>query len=142
VLQETASAFEAEAARRGIRLAIEAGPGTATFRMDRGTIGQVLSNLVSNALRYTPAGGSVTLGASREDGALVLTVRDTGHGIDPAALPHVFDRFTRADPSRHDSEHAGLGLAIAKALVEAHGGTIAVESEPGRGTAFTIRLRG
>ncbi|MDX3661360.1 HAMP domain-containing sensor histidine kinase [Streptomyces sp. ID05-26A] len=98
---------------------------------------QVLTNLVTNAFRYTPADGSVRLSA--QSGRIV--VHDTGSGISAEDLPHVFDRFWRADRSRtRDTGGSGLGLAIVHALVNAHGGTIAVESEVGRGTAFTITL--
>ncbi|GGN09061.1 two-component sensor histidine kinase [Lentzea pudingi] len=98
---------------------------------------QILTNLVTNAFRYTPADGTVRLSA--EDGRIVVS--DTGSGISAEDLPHVFDRFWRADRSRtRDTGGSGLGLAIVHALVSAHGGTITVESEPGRGTTFTITL--
>jgi two-component system sensor histidine kinase BaeS len=98
---------------------------------------QVVGNLVSNAIRHTPPGGSVTVGAN----GTAITVRDTGSGIAAADQPKVFDRFWRADESRSRATGgSGLGLAIARQLTEAHGGTIEVESEPGRGTLFTIRL--
>ncbi|KOV85536.1 hypothetical protein ADL03_13435 [Nocardia sp. NRRL S-836] len=98
---------------------------------------QVLTNLVTNALRHTPAGGEVRLSAV--DGR--ITVSDTGSGIAAEDLPHVFDRFWRADPARaRNTGGSGLGLAIVHALVTAHGGTITVASEPGRGTTFTITL--
>src|SRR5207237_10798667 len=96
-------------------------------------------NLVANALRYMPSGGSVTLdGSLAEDGGAVLEVRDTGAGIAPEALPHVFDRFYKPP----DSRGSGLGLAIAKNLVTAHGGQLSVESESGKGTVMTVRLPG
>lgn len=99
-------------------------------------IREVLSNLVANALRHTPTGGTVTVGSSADADSLVLTVRDTGPGIDPALLPHVFDRFVKGAGSRG----SGLGLAIARGLVEAHGGTISVESPAGGGTTFRVEL--
>ena len=94
-------------------------------------IREVLSNLVANALRHTPSGGRVTVAGAVEDGELgpCSTVRDTGPGIDPALLPHVFDRFVKGDESRG----SGLGLAIARQLVVAHGGEIAVDVAAGRG---------
>jgi signal transduction histidine kinase len=119
-----------------------------------------LNNLVSNALRYTSAGGEITLDATtdhrppttdhagdhsvvgRQSSVVILRVRDTGSGIEAQDLPFIFDRFYRADQSRQrvDSNASGLGLAIAKAIVEAHGGTLAVESRPHVGTTFTITL--
>jgi signal transduction histidine kinase len=102
---------------------------------------QVLGNLLSNALRYTPSGGQVELRAAAAPGVVTLTVADTGPGIAPADLPHIFNRFYRADSSRAEaSGESGLGLAIAKALVEAHGGLITAASALGQGTTFTIQL--
>jgi signal transduction histidine kinase len=107
-------------------------------------IAQVLGNLVSNALRHTPPGGCVTLRAgwaAAQQTAILLTVADTGSGIAPADLPHIFERFWRADRARsRSSGGAGLGLVIAKRLIEAHGGQIAVQSTPGQGTIFTCTL--
>ncbi len=100
----------------------------------------MLSNLTANALRHTPAGGRVTLSATAAPGGAALTVADTGEGIAAADLPFVFDRFWRGDRARGRSAGAGLGLAIARQLVLAHGGAIDVQSAPGEGTIFTIRL--
>jgi two-component system sensor histidine kinase BaeS len=101
---------------------------------------QVLGNLVGNALRYTPPNGKITLGARLIGQTVILQIRDTGSGIAAADLPHVFERFYRADPARQQSGASGLGLAIAKGIVEAHGGVISVESMLGQGTTFTITL--
>jgi two-component system, OmpR family, sensor histidine kinase BaeS len=102
---------------------------------------QALGNLVSNALRHTPAGGTVTLTARRDGEDVVLTVANTGTGIAPADLPHVFDRFWRAEKSRSRRTGAsGLGLPIVRHLVAAHGGTAVAECEPGSGAVFTLRL--
>ncbi len=102
---------------------------------------QVLGNLVSNALRHTPARGTVTLGARRTAVGAVLTVRHSGDGIDPEALPPVFDRFGRAEKSRsRRTGGSGLGLSIVRRLVEAHGGTVTADSTPGGGAAFALRL--
>lgn len=102
---------------------------------------QILRNLLENALRHTPPEGSVELTGQAAGGWVDLRIRDTGPGIDPEHLPHLFDRFYRADPSRERATGgAGLGLAIVKQLVEAHGGRVSAESRPGAGTTFTVRL--
>jgi signal transduction histidine kinase len=103
----------------------------------------VLQNLLANALRHTPAGGSITVKTQAAAGTVQLTITDTGEGIAPEHLPHVFDRFYRADPARaRDKGGAGLGLAIVRAIVEAHHGQITAASAgvPGQGTTFTITL--
>jgi signal transduction histidine kinase len=113
------------------------------MRVDLHRIREMLLNLIDNAIKYTPAGGAVGVGLSEEDGAVVMTVRDSGIGIAPGDLPHIFDRFWRADPARSrtgDRPGTGLGLAITKWIAEAHGGSITVQSRPGRGTIFTVRL--
>jgi signal transduction histidine kinase len=102
---------------------------------------QVFWNLLSNALRYTPADGRVDVAAEREKDTIVVRVKDTGPGIDPAFLPHVFDAFTQQNPSARSSSGLGLGLAIARQVIELHGGTIAANSEGAdRGTEFVVRL--
>ena len=102
---------------------------------------QLLVILLDNALRHTPADGEVAIAAVAAGDAVELRVSDTGSGIAPEHLPHLFERFYRADTSRHrGSGGTGLGLAIAKAIVQAHGGTIGVESRLERGTTITIRL--
>jgi signal transduction histidine kinase len=111
--------------------------------VDRHRIREMLLNLVTNAIKYTPQGGTIDLSLADQDGAVSITVRDTGIGIAPGDLPHIFDRFWRADPARSrtgDRPGTGLGLAITKWIAEAHGGTITVQSRPGRGTIFTVRL--
>jgi two-component system sensor histidine kinase BaeS len=129
----------AEAARVTLRVAAD-GPVVALVDPDR--LRQVLGNLVANAVRATPAGGSVTLSAAGPVGGwATLTVRDTGVGIAADNLPHVFDRFWRADAARgRATGGSGLGLAIARQIVADHGGQIRVESQPGAGTTFTIAL--
>lgn len=111
-------------------------------RVDAGRIGQVLGNLLDNALRHTPAGGTVTLTCRRVEDWVEYRVTDTGDGVAAEHLPHLFDRFYRADTSRdRRMGGSGIGLAIAKALVEAHGGGISVTSSGvGHGTTFTVRL--
>jgi two-component system sensor histidine kinase BaeS len=117
-----------------VTLRTEVAPDVPALDVDRVRIGEVLANLVSNALRHTPSGGTVTIAADPDEGGVAFRVTDTGEGIESDELAHVFDRFARSPESRG----SGLGLAIAKSLVQAHGGTIAAESEPGRGT--TIRF--
>ncbi len=116
-------------------------PGLPSISVDTDRMSQVLNNLVSNALRHTTQ-GEILLSAMAEEHKVILKVSDTGAGIAAEHLPFVFDRFYRADAARqrNDSDSSGLGLAIAKAIVEAHGGSIAVASTPGQGTTFTIRL--
>lgn len=108
---------------------------------DRERIVQVLQNFIRNAIRFTPEGGIVVVGMRTAGEGVELVVADTGSGIDPADLPHVFERFYRADSSRsRASGGAGLGLAIARHLVEAMGGTVEAASQPGEGAEFTVRL--
>ncbi len=111
--------------------------------VDPTRIRQLLLNLITNAVKYTPAGGEVSLGLADQGDTVQLVVRDTGIGIAAGDLPHIFDRFWRADPARsRDLERSGtgLGLAITKWIAEAHGGSITVQSRPGRGTIFTVSL--
>jgi signal transduction histidine kinase len=111
--------------------------------VDPHRIREMLLNLVTNAIKYTPKGGTIDLSLADQDGAVSITVRDTGIGIAPGDLPHIFERFWRADPARSRTGQrpgTGLGLAITKWIAEAHGGGITVQSRPGRGTIFTVRL--
>ena len=102
---------------------------------------QVLSNLLSNALRYTPEGGDITISTKQTADEVEIRVHDSGPGIEPEELPSIFDRFYRTDKSRQrESGGSGLGLAIAKSIVEGHGGRIWAESEPGEGTTIVIAL--
>jgi len=107
---------------------------------DADRLRQLLLNLVVNALKYTPAGGEVVLGMRRSDGWAQISVQDTGVGIAPEDLPHIFERFYRADPSRGRSGGSGLGLAIALWIAQAHGGRIEVESGLGKGSTFILWL--
>ena len=134
LLRSAALSAGPRAAARGVALTVEGG-GHA--RADRARVAQVLANLIDNALTHTPAGGAVTLRASGS----TLTVSDTGEGIAPEHLPFVFERLYRADPSRaRATGGAGLGLALVRRIVEAHGGTVGIESTPGRGTTVRIEL--
>ena len=124
----------------GQHLRVEA-PVDVELLADEGRLAQVLTNLVDNALRHTPAGGTVTLRLDTQDSWARLAVADTGEGIAPEHLPHVFDRFYRADQARKQpSDGTGLGLAIVKHLAEAHGGWVTAESRPGQGSCFTVWL--
>jgi signal transduction histidine kinase len=140
----TSFSGQAEAAGIDLRVEIDGDPAQMTITADVGRLEQVLGNLVANALRHTPSGGAITLQAEPAHEGVHILVRDTGEGIPPEDLPYIFDRFWRGDRARtRASPHArgagsGLGLAIARQLVRAHGGRIDVESEPGRGTTFTI----
>ena len=108
---------------------------------DAGALRRALGNLVDNAIKYTPAGGKVELSLVAAEGQARIVVRDTGIGIDPADAARIFDPFVRLDAARtRDAGGAGLGLALVRAIVDAHGGAIAVESTPGAGSRFTIRL--
>ena len=134
----TAHAAQAEAA--GVTLLTRV-PHPVRVHADADRLRQVVGNLVGNALRATPPGGTVTLSAGQHDGAAVLRVADTGKGIPAEQLPHLFDRFWRADAARgRETGGSGLGLSIARQIVADHGGTVAVESVVGRGTTFTVTL--
>jgi signal transduction histidine kinase len=138
VATDAVGAFRSAAQAAGVELGVEIADDIPLLEVDPVRIREVISNLVANALRHTPAGGSIALDArvGNAGRAAVVTVRDTGSGIEPDLLPHVFDRFAKAAGSRG----SGLGLAIARGLVEAHGGSIEVESAPGRGSTFQFRI--
>jgi two-component system sensor histidine kinase BaeS len=140
VLEQVAEAHRGAAETAGVRLRTEPS-ADPEVPVDPARLRQLAGNLVANAVRHTPAGGTVTLRSEVHDGTLTVAVADTGVGIAAADLPKVFDRFWRADDSRTRSTGgSGLGLAIARKLAEAHGGTISVESTLGQGSVFTVRL--
>ena len=126
--------------QRRIDLQIESGDDLPMVNVDVERMSQVLDNLILNAFRYTTEGGCVVLGAAFSGEFVQITVKDTGRGIAEEDLPHIFDRFYRGDKSRPHNGESGLGLAIAKSIVEAHGGKISVESAPGQGAKCTIFL--
>ncbi len=141
LLERVAAAYRHQARQQNIKLDVLSAANLPHIEADPERMVQVLGNLVSNALRYTPEGGQIRLAARSEAANLWLTVQDNGSGIPPAELPHIFNRFYRVHKSRPQSNgQSGLGLAIARALVEAHGGTISVKSELGQGTIFIIKL--
>jgi two-component system sensor histidine kinase BaeS len=144
VLEDVGTSFSGQAEAAGVDLRIETGgDATAmTIRADVGRLEQVLGNLVANALRFTPSGGTITLRAESAQEGVRITVRDTGEGIPAEDLPAVFDRFWRGDRSRSHAGGggSGLGLAIVRQFVQAHGGRVDVESAVGQGTTFTVEL--
>jgi len=149
LLETCRTAHRARAEADGIALTVHIEPSevpgngvpAVLVRADPDRLRQVLGNLITNALRATSPGGSVSLHANRSGDTAVIRVVDTGTGIEPEVLPYIFDRFWRADPARgRRSGGSGLGLAIARQIVTDHGGTIGVESQVGAGTTFTITL--
>jgi signal transduction histidine kinase len=142
LLKETTAIFEPMARAKGVSVRVELLGTMPVLAVDPDRMQQVLSNLLANALRFTPKGGAITVTAEQQAGAFCICVRDTGVGIAVEDLPRVFDRFYQADPARNrETASSGLGLAIAKAIVVEHGGRIAAESAgPGQGSRFTIEL--
>ena len=140
LIGETVSAFRTQADAAGVTIDVRATTGVPLLDLDPERIRQVLSNLIANALRYTPRDGSIHVNYEStnidNEKRAVVTVEDTGVGIAPDILPNVFNRFYKS----RDSSGTGLGLPIARHLVEAHGGTITAESEPGKGTTIRITL--
>ncbi len=128
------------AQQNNIQIRVEAQAELPNVSADVERMAQVFDNLVLNAFRYTPTGGVITLAAHSVGKEIEFRVSDNGAGIEPHDLPHIFDRFYRGDPSRQQSGESGLGLAIAKSIIEAHGGTIVVESQPEQGATFTVKL--
>ena len=142
VLNRSVEAFRARAEAEGIELSIQTPAGFALVNMDRTRIAQVASNLLENAIQHTPRSGRVELILLEASSTrATVTVSDTGEGIPTEELPDLFERFHRVDPSRARSTGgAGLGLSIAKQLVEAHGGSIYAESTLGQGSRFTFEI--
>jgi len=137
LFDRTAARYERDLTERHIRFAGRVDPGAEMVSGDANRLEQVLQNLAANAIRHIPDGGQLTMTATADHDAIRLTVRDTGPGIAPEHLPHIFDRFYKADAARA-SGGSGLGLSIARAIVEAHGGTITARNEDG--AVFDIRL--
>lgn len=142
LLAAAAAAVRDRAVGAGVSVAVKVEADLPDVAVDRMRIAQVLDNLLANAVRHTPAGGTITLGAGRADDRVVLSVTDTGEGIAADHLPHLFERFYRADTARDRNRGgSGIGLAISKALTQAHGGTITAQSAgPDEGATFTVTL--
>jgi signal transduction histidine kinase len=132
---------QALAGEKGIQLKAESTGLPALAHADGPAIHRLLLILLDNALKHTPAGGTVTVAAHKYDGSVLLSVADTGEGIAPDALPHIFERFYRSDPARAGGSGFGLGLSIAQAIAQAHGTRIRVESSLGAGALFIVSLK-
>jgi signal transduction histidine kinase len=140
LVKEVAGGYADLAEERRIRLDTELRPGIS-LRGDRAQLGLLLSNLIDNALRHTPAHGTVCIRLDPAEGRAVLQVADSGEGIPASELPRVFERFYRVDKARaRRTGGTGLGLAIVRHVAEAHGGTVRVDSELGHGSTFTVTL--
>jgi len=141
LISDTLESFSARAQQQQVALHGSADPQVDPLLIDSGKIGRALANLVGNALHYTPAGGAIEVAARLEAGEAWVSVRDTGIGIAPNDLPHIFERFYRGEKSRsRASGGSGLGLAIAQGIIEAHGGRIWAESALGQGAVFTFKM--
>lgn len=139
IAREAEGRLAAQVARSGLSITTITEPGLPLLRADRTRIGQVLLNLIHNAVKFTPAGGSIHLSVSDQDGWIVYQVEDTGVGVEPEDIDRLFERFYKADRSRR-SHGTGLGLAIAKHIVQAHGGSIEARRNRPRGMVFEFRL--
>jgi len=143
LIQDITSSFASQAASQGIDLQTNISNPNQHLTADYDRLNQVLSNLISNAMRHTLEGGTIfieTGSGSSPERSVRIMIKDTGAGISSEDLPFIFDRFWRADKSRSERTHSGLGLAITKQLIHAHGGTIEAQSEVGTGTTFIIEL--
>jgi PAS domain S-box-containing protein len=139
LLREAAEAFQPQARDKGVQLKVDVAPGLSQVAADRVRLGNALHNLLDNALTYTDRGGRITLSAQTQGNDVVFTIADTGRGIPPEYLPHVFEKFFRV-PGQSPVGGTGLGLAIVREVITAHGGTVSCESLPGQGTMFRITL--
>lgn len=140
LLNNVVEKFSIQAQKLGVTLRVQTPPNLPVLLADGDRMAQVFTNLVDNALKFTPSGGSVILRAAQAGAEMEFEVQDTGRGVPQEALAHIFDRFYQADPSRPRGEKqgAGLGLAIVHEIVQAHDGRISVRSQPGEGTSFLL----
>jgi signal transduction histidine kinase len=141
VIEDIVEQFQIPAEEEKIALTANFRAPDATVRADRTQMGRLVTNLLSNAIKYSPGGGSVAVTLDVVDQSVVLVVEDTGVGIPKENLPHIFDRFYRVRPAHtQPTQGLGLGLSFVAWIVKAHDGSIDVESEPGKGTKFTVKL--
>lgn len=141
LVRRVVSNYEANTLEKDVRIKLEEATKIPEIRVDPVRLEQVISNLLTNAIRHTPSGSGISVTIKKDEGGLVISVADAGEGIAPEDLPHVFERFYRSGSSRSRSEGGtGLGLAIVKQMVEAHGGKVWVESKIGKGSIFSISL--
>ena len=144
LLQDVASTYQYQAQQKNVTLALDIAAPLPPIEVDPGRMTQVLTNILDNALRYTPDGGKIVLSAQEVDQHVELSIQDSGPGLSPEELQRIFDRFYRTDTSRQREGTvpggSGLGLAIAKSIVQAHGGQLSAESEPGQGLKVIVSL--
>lgn len=141
IVRDVAGAMGYQAAAKGLKLHLEMPEIAATAFVDGQRIGQVVRNLLGNAINFTPEGGEITISVGQTKDGVSVSVADSGPGIPPEDLPYIFERFYRVDKARSRATGgSGLGLTIAKRLIEAHGGQLTAESTPGKGSVFTIKL--
>lgn len=141
LIQEVASLYQYQSQRKNIAFSVDVAPSLPTIEVDPGRMTQVLTNILDNAIRHTPQGGTILLSAKETGDQVELAIQDGGPGLRAEDLDRIFERFYRADPSRQRGDGgSGLGLAIAKSIVQAHGGQLSAESEPGNGLKVRVLL--
>ena len=141
LLEEIASHYQYQTQKKNINLILDIAPHLPQLEVDPGRITQVLTNILDNATRHTPEGGTITLSAKQAGNNVALAIKDSGPGLAKEDVERIFERFYRADPSRQREDGgSGLGLAIAKSIVQAHNGQLSAESEPGKGLKVIISL--
>jgi signal transduction histidine kinase len=142
VVAEVIEKSEALAEAKGVKIVADLAGGAAAATANQAALRRLLLILIDNALKHTPAGGTVRVATRECASGISLSVMDSGEGIVAEAIPHIFDRFYRADSARSGNGGTGLGLSIAQAIAQAHGTQIEVESEPGAGACFRLVLPG
>jgi two-component system phosphate regulon sensor histidine kinase PhoR len=141
LIEELLTSFEFNAQQKNIRLEYNAPQAMLEINADARRLRQIFNNLISNAIKYTPKGGNVLVEVNQHENEVVVVVEDSGLGIPPKDLPHIFEKFYRVQSEQHlKAEGTGLGLSIVKALVEQHNGNITVDSVLGQKSTFTVRL--